>query len=98
MTDKIEPATDQGHCRLGGPAFHQRLDQDRPFEQPQQSRPPFRREGYRSIFDYWRGDVAIVAEPAEFSGVTLPPDHYYTGPLIARRILPSRKKSAATSR
>ncbi|MCO5245675.1 MAG: hypothetical protein M9927_17975 [Anaerolineae bacterium] len=45
-------------------------------------------KGYRSIFDYWRGDVTIVAEPAEFSGVKLPPDHYYTGPLIARQNFP----------
>jgi UDP:flavonoid glycosyltransferase YjiC (YdhE family) len=45
-------------------------------------------EGCRSIFDYWRGDVTIVAEPAEFSGAALPPDHYYTGPLIARQDFP----------
>jgi UDP:flavonoid glycosyltransferase YjiC (YdhE family) len=43
---------------------------------------------YRSIFDYWRGDITLVAEPAEFSGATLPPDHYYTGPLIARQDFP----------
>jgi hypothetical protein len=45
-------------------------------------------EGYRSIFDYWRGDVTLVAEPAEFSGAALPPNHYYTGPLIARQDFP----------
>jgi UDP-N-acetylglucosamine:LPS N-acetylglucosamine transferase len=45
----------------------------------------YRVEGYRSIFDYWRGDITIVAEPAEFSGVKLPPNYYFTGPLIARQ-------------
>lgn len=38
--------------------------------------------GYNSIFDFWRGDITLVAEPPEFSGVRLPPKHYYTGPLI----------------
>jgi UDP:flavonoid glycosyltransferase YjiC (YdhE family) len=45
-------------------------------------------KGYRSIFDYWRGDVTLVAEPAEFTGVKLPPGYYYTGPLIARQDFP----------
>jgi len=43
---------------------------------------------YRSIFDYWRGDVTLVAEPAEFTDIELPPDYYYTGPLIARQDFP----------
>jgi UDP:flavonoid glycosyltransferase YjiC (YdhE family) len=42
-------------------------------------------KGYQSIFEYWHGDVTLVAEPAEFTGVKLPPDYYYTGPLIARQ-------------
>jgi UDP:flavonoid glycosyltransferase YjiC (YdhE family) len=42
-------------------------------------------KGYKSIFDYWRGDLTLVAEPAEFTGVALPPNYYYTGPLIARQ-------------
>lgn len=45
-------------------------------------------EGYQSIFDYWRGDVTLVAEPAEFSEAELPPNHYFTGPLIARQNFP----------
>jgi UDP:flavonoid glycosyltransferase YjiC (YdhE family) len=44
--------------------------------------------GYKSIFDYWRGDITLVAEPAEFTGVKLPPNYYYTGPLIARQNFP----------
>jgi UDP:flavonoid glycosyltransferase YjiC (YdhE family) len=44
--------------------------------------------GYESIFDFWRGDITLVAEPEEFTGIKLPPDHYYTGPLIARQDFP----------
>ena len=44
--------------------------------------------GYRSIFDYWHGDVTMVAEPPEFTGVKLPAGYYYTGPLIARQEFP----------
>ena len=40
--------------------------------------------GYESIFDYWRGDITLVAEPPGFSGVKLPPDHFFTGALIPR--------------
>jgi UDP:flavonoid glycosyltransferase YjiC (YdhE family) len=38
--------------------------------------------GYESIFDYWRGDITLVAEPPGFTGVNLPPNHFFTGPLI----------------
>lgn len=38
--------------------------------------------GYGSIFEFWRGDITLVAEPPQFSGVELPPDHYFIGPLI----------------
>jgi UDP:flavonoid glycosyltransferase YjiC (YdhE family) len=44
--------------------------------------------GFRSIFEYYRGDITIVAEPAEFSGAVLPPNYYFTGPLIARQDFP----------
>lgn len=43
---------------------------------------------YTSIFDYWRGDITLVAEPAEFSGAKLPPKHYFTGPLLAGQDFP----------
>jgi UDP:flavonoid glycosyltransferase YjiC (YdhE family) len=49
-------------------------------------------EGYKSIFDYWRGDITMVAEPAEFTGVILPENYYYTGPLIARQNFPIPKE------
>ncbi len=44
--------------------------------------------GFQSIFDYWRGDLNLVAEPAEFSGAELPANYYFIGPLIARQDFP----------
>ena len=44
--------------------------------------------GFSSIFDFWRGDLNLVAEPPEFSGVKLPPGHTYIGPLIPRGEFP----------
>ena len=38
--------------------------------------------GYDSIFRYWQGDITLVAEPPEFSGVKLPPKHFFIGPLL----------------
>ena len=38
--------------------------------------------GYESIFDYWRGELTLVAEPPGFSGVKLPPHHFFIGALI----------------
>jgi UDP:flavonoid glycosyltransferase YjiC (YdhE family) len=43
---------------------------------------------YKSIFHYWRDDITMVAEPSEFTGVKLPSNYYYTGPLIARQNFP----------
>jgi hypothetical protein len=45
-------------------------------------------KGYKSIFAYWRGEVTLVAEPAEFTGVKLPRGYFYTGPLIAHENFP----------
>jgi UDP:flavonoid glycosyltransferase YjiC (YdhE family) len=44
--------------------------------------------GYGSIFEFWRGDITLVAEPPEFSGVKLPPRHYFIGPLIPQDEFP----------
>ena len=44
--------------------------------------------GYNSIFEFWRGDVTLVAEPAEFSRVKLPPKHTFCGPLIPQDEFP----------
>ena len=49
-------------------------------------------KGYRSVFDYWRGDVNLVAEPAELTGINLPPNYYFTGPLIAHQDFPIPEK------
>ncbi len=44
--------------------------------------------GYDSIFKFWRGDIALVAEPPEFSGVQLPANHTFIGPLIPQDEFP----------
>jgi len=38
--------------------------------------------GYESIFEFWTGDITLVAEPPEFTGIKLPSNHYFIGPLI----------------
>ncbi|MGB2625519.1 MAG: nucleotide disphospho-sugar-binding domain-containing protein [Candidatus Acidiferrum sp.] len=56
--------------------------------------------GYESIFSYWRGDITLVAEPPEFSGVQLPPNHFFTGPLIPQNefILPEEIENIPTDK
>ena len=54
--------------------------------------------GYDSIFEFWRGDISLVAEPPEFSGVKLPPNHYFTGPLIPQDEFPLPPELAAIPR
>jgi UDP:flavonoid glycosyltransferase YjiC (YdhE family) len=44
--------------------------------------------GFDSIFEFWRGDITLVAEPPEFTGVKLPHNHYFIGPLIPREEFP----------
>jgi len=39
---------------------------------------------FESIFECWSGDLALVAEPPEFSNVPLPERQQYIGPLIPR--------------
>ena len=43
---------------------------------------------FESIFEFWRGDITLVAEPPEFTGITLPKRHYFIGPLIPRDEFP----------
>jgi UDP:flavonoid glycosyltransferase YjiC (YdhE family) len=43
---------------------------------------------YKPVLDYFRGDITLVAEPAEFSEIKLPENYYYTGPLIANQDFP----------
>ena len=46
-----------------------------------------------NIFEFWRGDLTLLAEPPEFSGLTkLPPNHHYIGPLIAKEDFPIPSK------
>ncbi|MFZ6026159.1 MAG: nucleotide disphospho-sugar-binding domain-containing protein [Chloroflexota bacterium] len=44
---------------------------------------------FHSVFDFWRGDETLLAEPPEFGGIAqLPPRHHYIGPLIAQEDFP----------
>jgi hypothetical protein len=43
---------------------------------------------YGSIFEFWRGDITLVAESAEFSRVKLPPKHTFCSPLIPQDEFP----------
>ncbi len=54
--------------------------------------------GYDSIFEFWRGDITLVAEPPEFSGIKLPANHYFTGPLIPKDEFPLPPEAAAIPR
>ena len=37
---------------------------------------------YRPVFEFFKGDLTLVAEPPGFSTVALPPQHEFVGPLI----------------
>ena len=54
--------------------------------------------GYASIFEFWRGNFALVAEPPEFSGVKLPPNHAFIGPLVPEGEFPIPAEVAALPR
>lgn len=44
--------------------------------------------GFDTMFDYWRGDLNLVAEPPDFTGADLPDDYHFIGPVIAREDFP----------
>ena len=54
--------------------------------------------GYQSIFEFWRGNFALVAEPPEFSGINLPPNHAFIGPLVPQDEFPIPAEIAAIPR
>jgi UDP:flavonoid glycosyltransferase YjiC (YdhE family) len=43
---------------------------------------------YKPVFNYFKGDITLVAEPAGFSGMPLPENHYYVGPLLGNQDFP----------
>ena len=55
-------------------------------------------QGYRTIFEFWCGDFALVAEPPEFSGVKLPPNHAFIGPLVPQDEFPIPAEIASIPR
>ena len=54
--------------------------------------------GYDSIFEFWRGDITLLAEPPEFSGAKLPPGHHFIGPLVPQDEFPLPEELAAVPR
>ncbi len=44
--------------------------------------------GYQSMLESWRGNITLVAERPGFSGVKLPPNHFFTGPLVPQDEFP----------
>jgi len=45
-------------------------------------------EEFKTIFEYWHGDLNLVAEPSDFTGANLPPDYRFIGPVIAQENFP----------
>ena len=43
---------------------------------------------YKPVFNFFKGDITLIAEPADFSGLPLPENHYYIGPLLADQDFP----------
>jgi len=41
-------------------------------------------KGYKPVFSYFEGDITLVAEPPEFSGMKLTDNFYFIGPLITK--------------
>ncbi len=54
--------------------------------------------GFETIFEFWSGDLALVAEPPEFSGATLSPNHIFIGPLVPQQEFPMPVEIAAIPR
>jgi UDP:flavonoid glycosyltransferase YjiC (YdhE family) len=44
--------------------------------------------GFDTMFEYWRGDLNLVAEPPDLTGAELPDDYHFIGPVIARQDFP----------
>jgi UDP:flavonoid glycosyltransferase YjiC (YdhE family) len=41
--------------------------------------------GFNTMFDYWRGDLNLVAEPDDFTGNPVPEDYRFVGPIVAQQ-------------
>jgi UDP:flavonoid glycosyltransferase YjiC (YdhE family) len=44
--------------------------------------------GFKTMFDYWRGDLNLVAEPDDFTGAQLPSNYLFVGPIVANQDFP----------
>jgi UDP:flavonoid glycosyltransferase YjiC (YdhE family) len=48
----------------------------------------FGARGFKSVFDYFKGNLTLVAEPPEFTNAQMPPNHVFVGPIIAKQDFP----------
>ena len=44
--------------------------------------------GFKTMFDYWRGDLNLVAEPDDFTDKKVPEGYRYVGPIVAHQDFP----------
>jgi UDP:flavonoid glycosyltransferase YjiC (YdhE family) len=44
--------------------------------------------GFNTMFDYWRGDLNLVAESDDFTGAQLPSNYHFVGPIVAQQDFP----------
>ena len=44
--------------------------------------------GFKTMLDYWRGDLNLVAEPDDFTGANLPSNYHFVGPIVAQQDFP----------
>jgi len=44
--------------------------------------------GFRTMFEYWRGDLNLVAEPDDFTAQAVPADYHFVGPIVAQQDFP----------
>jgi UDP:flavonoid glycosyltransferase YjiC (YdhE family) len=54
--------------------------------------------GFKSMFDYWRGDLNLVAEPDDFTGAQLPANYHFVGPIVAQQEFPIPSEVSETPR
>ncbi len=44
--------------------------------------------GFKTMFDYWQGDLNLVAEPNDFTNNPVPYGHQFVGPIVAQQDFP----------
>jgi UDP:flavonoid glycosyltransferase YjiC (YdhE family) len=44
--------------------------------------------GFKTMFEYWQGNLNLVAEPPDFTATPLPANYRFVGPIVARQDFP----------